>query len=43
MAIPTAERGEIVNQMRYVDKVHIETTPSKHDTWREVGFRFFQG
>ncbi|MGP9683447.1 MULTISPECIES: adenylyltransferase/cytidyltransferase family protein [unclassified Brachybacterium] len=42
--IPTAERAEIVRQIRYVDNVHIETTPSKLDAWNEVGFtHFFKG
>lgn len=42
--IPTAERAEIVRQIRYVDNVHIETTPSKLDAWHEVGFtHFFKG
>ena len=42
--IPTAERAEIVGNMRCVDQVHIETTPSKLDTWRDVGFtHFFKG
>lgn len=30
--------------MRFVDWVHIETTPSKMDAWREVRFtHFFKG
>lgn len=42
--IPTAERAEIVRQIRYVDDVHVETTPSKLDAWHEVGFtHFFKG
>lgn len=42
--IPTSERAEIVRQIRYVDNVHIETTPSKLDAWNEVGFtHFFKG
>lgn len=42
--IPTSERAEIVRSMRFVDRVHVETTPSKLDTWREVGFtHFFKG
>src|SRR5699024_2701688 len=42
--IPTAERAEIVGNLRCVDQVHIETTPSKLDTWRDVGFtHFFKG
>ena len=35
--IPTAERAEIVGNLRCVDQVHIETTPSKLDPWRDVG------
>ena len=42
--IPTAERAEIVGNLRCVDQVHIETSPSKLDTWRDVGFtHFFKG
>src|SRR5699024_1514211 len=42
--IPTSERAEIVRSMRFVDWVHIETTPSKMDAWREVRFtHFFKG
>ncbi|ATG56080.1 cytidyltransferase [Brachybacterium ginsengisoli] len=42
--IPTVERAEIVRSMRFVDHVHVETTPSKMDAWREVGFtHFFKG
>lgn len=42
--IPTAERADIVRQIRYVDHVHVETVPDKLDTWREVGFtHFFKG
>ncbi|MDN5655517.1 MAG: adenylyltransferase/cytidyltransferase family protein, partial [Kocuria sp.] len=42
--IPTAERAEIVRCMRFVDRVHVETTPSKMDAWHEVGFtHFFKG
>jgi glycerol-3-phosphate cytidylyltransferase len=42
--IPTAERAEIVRNIRYVDRVHVETTPDKIDAWREVGFtHFFKG
>src|SRR5690606_20934529 len=42
--IPTAERAEIVRQLRCVDDVHVETTPSQLDAWREVGFtHFFKG
>jgi len=42
--IPTQERAEIVRNLRFVDQVHIETTPSKLDAWREVRFtHFFKG
>lgn len=42
--IPTEERVEIVRNIRFVDRVHVETTPSKMDAWREVGFtHFFKG
>ncbi|MEO2098393.1 MAG: adenylyltransferase/cytidyltransferase family protein [Brachybacterium sp.] len=42
--IPTEERAQIVEHLRIVDGVHIETTPSKLDAWREVGFtHFFKG
>lgn len=42
--IPTDERAEIVQSLRFVDRVHIETVPTKLETWREVGFtHFFKG
>ncbi|WP_010533403.1 adenylyltransferase/cytidyltransferase family protein [Brachybacterium squillarum] len=42
--IPTVERAEIVAGVRVVDQVHVETTPSKMDAWRAVGFtHFFKG
>ncbi|APX33753.1 cytidyltransferase [Brachybacterium sp. P6-10-X1] len=42
--IPTAERAEIVSQIRVVDDVHVETSPSKLDAWQDVGFtHFFKG
>lgn len=42
--VPTAERAEIVRGIRFVDRVHIETTPSKLDAWHDVGFtHFFKG
>lgn len=42
--IPTAERAEIVSALSFVDDVYIETTPSKLDAWRAVGFtHFFKG
>lgn len=42
--IPTLERVEIVRAIRWVDRVHVETTPDKLDAWREVGFtHFFKG
>ncbi len=42
--IPTEERAEIVRNLRFVDQVHIETTPSKLEAWQEVRFtHFFKG
>lgn len=42
--VPTHERAEIVSHISFVDRVHIETVPSKLDVWREVGFtHFFKG
>ena len=42
--IPTDERAEIVRNLRCVDRVHVETTPSKLDAWHAVGFtHFFKG
>lgn len=42
--IPTAERAEIVQNIRYVDGVHVETVPDKLDTWKQVRFtHFFKG
>lgn len=42
--IPTEERADIVRNVRFVDRVHVETTPSKLDAWRAVGFtHFFKG
>lgn len=42
--IPTVERAEIVRHISFVDDVHVETTPSKMDAWRDVGFtHFFKG
>lgn len=42
--IPTVERAEIVAGVAVVDQVHVETTPSKMDAWRAVGFtHFFKG
>lgn len=42
--IPTAERAEIVRQIRFVDEVHIETSPSKLEAWQDVHFtHFFKG
>lgn len=42
--IPTAERAEIVRHLRFVDQVHVETTPSKLDAWNDVRFtHFFKG
>lgn len=36
--IPTHERAEIVSSLRIVDQVYIETTTSKLDAWRTLGF-----
>ncbi|MDN3497542.1 adenylyltransferase/cytidyltransferase family protein [Planococcus sp. APC 4015] len=42
--IPTAERAEIVQNIRFVDRVHVETVPDKIDTWKQVHFtHFFKG
>lgn len=42
--VPTEERAEIVRNLRFVDQVHIETSPSKLEAWREVRFtHFFKG
>jgi len=42
--IPTAERVEIVRNVRFVDHVHVENEPSKLAAWQEVGFtHFFKG
>ena len=42
--IPTAERAEIVRNIRHVDDVYIESGPDKMDAWRAVGFtHFFKG
>lgn len=42
--VPTQERAEIVRSIRFVDDVHVETTPSKLDAWREIAFtHFFKG
>lgn len=42
--IPTNERAEIVRNLRFVDRVHVETTPSKLDAWQDVRFtHFFKG
>jgi glycerol-3-phosphate cytidylyltransferase len=42
--IPTVERADIVRHIRFVDQVHIETTPSKMDAWQDVRFtHFFKG
>lgn len=39
--IPTNERAEIVRHLRFVDRVYVETTPSKLDAWRDVRFTHF--
>ncbi|MFE5409677.1 adenylyltransferase/cytidyltransferase family protein [Microbacterium sp. NPDC056569] len=42
--VPTAERVAIVEAITYVDRVHVEETPSKMDAWSELGFtHFFKG
>ena len=42
--IPTGERAEIVRHLRFVDRVYVETTPSKLDAWRDMRFtHFFKG
>src|SRR6218665_1547403 len=42
--IPTEERVEIVRHISFVDHVHVESTPSKMDAWRDVHFtHFFKG
>lgn len=41
--IPSAERAEIVESLRFVDGVHLETTPSKMDAWRDRLHPLLQG
>jgi glycerol-3-phosphate cytidylyltransferase len=42
--VPTDERAEIVRNIAFVDRVHVETTPNKMDAWEAVGFtHFFKG
>ena len=42
--IPLAERLEIVESVRYVDRAVPEVVPDKLDTWRELNFDiFFKG
>ncbi|MET3960572.1 glycerol-3-phosphate cytidylyltransferase [Marmoricola sp. OAE513] len=42
--VPENERAEIVAALRIVDRVHIETTTSKLDAWKELGFNLiFKG
>ncbi len=42
--IPLEERMEIVDSIRYVDRVHAEVLPDKLDTWKELRFDvFFKG
>lgn len=42
--IPTSERADIVRNLRFVDRVHVETTPFKLDAWQDVRFtHFFKG
>lgn len=42
--VPLDERIEIVGAIGIVDRVHVETTPSKKDAWEAVGFhKLFKG
>jgi glycerol-3-phosphate cytidylyltransferase len=42
--IPLAERLEIVQSVRYVDRAVAEVVPDKMETWRKLGFDiFFKG
>jgi glycerol-3-phosphate cytidylyltransferase len=42
--VPTEERCDIVRHIDFVDDVYVETSPSKLDAWRDVGFtHFFKG
>lgn len=42
--VPLHERLEIVDSLAIVDATYAETTPSKADAWREVGFHLlFKG
>lgn len=42
--IPLSERMEVVRNIRWVDDVHAERTPSKLDAWNEVRFtHIFKG
>ncbi|KQT02341.1 adenylyltransferase/cytidyltransferase family protein [Cellulomonas sp. Leaf395] len=42
--VPTHERAEIVQHVRYVDEVYIEHQPDKLVTWKECPFDvFFKG
>jgi len=42
--VPLAERMEIVEAIGIVDAVYAECTPSKVDSWRDIGFhRIFKG
>lgn len=42
--VPTLERAEIVQAVRYVDRIYIEHVPDKLDVWRELQFtHFFKG
>lgn len=42
--VPLVERVEIVEHIKFVDKVHVETVPDKISAWRAVGFtKIFKG
>ncbi|MBM9460315.1 adenylyltransferase/cytidyltransferase family protein [Nocardioides sp. zg-536] len=42
--VPLSERMEIVEAIGIVDAVYAECTPSKVDSWRDIGFhRIFKG
>jgi glycerol-3-phosphate cytidylyltransferase len=42
--VPLVERLDIVDSLAMVDATYAEITPSKADSWREVGFhRVFKG
>jgi glycerol-3-phosphate cytidylyltransferase len=42
--VPTEDRASIVSAIRYVDSVHIESTPDKLEIWDDLRFtHFFKG